>query len=191
MPTYSAPIRDTRFILEKLLKIEQYTNLPGFAEASPDIVAAVLEEGAKYVEEVSHPLNQVGDETGCVRNADGSVTTPPGFKEAYDKLVEGGWVGLGCNPAYGGQGLPHVIASAFEEYMISANMAFTMYMGLTIGAVAAIEAVANEEQKQTCNHDTHLNMTKTLNMLKDSHGMRRIRSADWKFSRIFLASSSV
>ena len=149
MPTYSAPIRDTRFILEKLLKIEQYTNLPGFAEASPDIVAAVLEEGAKYVEEVSHPLNQVGDETGCVRNADGSVTTPPGFKEAYDKLVEGGWVGLGCNPAYGGQGLPHVIASAFEEYMISANMAFTMYMGLTIGAVAAIEAVANEEQKQT------------------------------------------
>ena len=149
MPTYHAPVRDTRFILEELLQIEQYAELPSFSEASPDIVAAILEEGAKYVEEISHPLNQVGDETGCTRNADGSVTTPPGFKDAYEQLVEGGWVGLGCNPNYGGQGLPHVVASAFEEYMISGNMAFTMYMGLTIGAVAAIEAVANEEQKQT------------------------------------------
>ena len=149
MPTYTAPVKDTRFILEELLEISQYSSLPGYADATPDIVRAVLEEGAKYVEEITHPLNQSGDEQGCVRNDDGSVTTPTGFKDAYEKLVEGGWVGLGCDPTYGGQGLPHVIASAFEEYMISGNMAFTMYMGLTTGAIAAIEAVASDEQKQT------------------------------------------
>ena len=149
MPTYKAPVKETLFILEELLNIEQYAELPKFTDASADIVAAVLEEGAKFVEEVTHPLNQIGDEAGCTRNQDGSVNTPPGFKEAYRQLTEGGWVGHGCDPTFGGQGLPHVVASAFEEYMISANMAFTMYMGLTTGAIAAIEAVASEEQKQT------------------------------------------
>lgn len=149
MPNYTAPVKDTRFILEELLDITQYSSLPSYAEATPDIVRAVLEEGAKYVEEISHPVNQSGDEQGCIRHDDGSVTTPDGFKEAYEKLVEGGWIGLGCDPEYGGQGLPHIVATAFEEYMISGNMAFTMYMGLTTGAIAAIEAVANEEQKQT------------------------------------------
>lgn len=149
MPTYKAPVKDTLFVLEELLCIEQFAELPKFNEASPDIITAVLEEGAKFVEEVTHPLNQTGDEIGCVRNDDGSVKTPPGFKAAYDQLRDGGWVGLGCNPTHGGQGLPHVVATAFEEYMISANMAFTMYMGLTTGAIAAIDAVADEQQKQT------------------------------------------
>ena len=150
MPIYKAPINETLFILDELLGIDQYAALPRFADASPDIVAAVLEEGAKFVEDITHPLNQIGDETGCTRNEDGSVTTPPGFKNAYEQLAEGGWIGLGCNPAFGGQGLPHVVATAFEEYMISANMAFTMYMGLTTGAIAAIDAVADEQQqKQT------------------------------------------
>lgn len=148
MPSYAAPVNDTRFILEEILDIYQFSNLPGYQDASADIVNAVLEEGAKFVEEVIHPLNQVGDEHGCIRNEDASVTTPPGFKAAYDQLVAGGWVGLGCNPAYGGQGLPHVIATAFEEFMISGNMAFTMYMGLTTGAIAAIEAVGSDAQKQ-------------------------------------------
>lgn len=149
MPTYKAPVRDTKFILNEVINVSDYADLPGFSEATPDLVSAILEEGAKFVEEVTQPLNQVGDEVGCTRHDDGSVTTPAGFKEAYEQLVEGGWGGLSADPDYGGQGLPHVIANAFEEYMISANMAFTMYIGLTQGAIAAITAVGSEEQKQT------------------------------------------
>lgn len=149
MPVYKAPVTDTGFVLNEVIKIQQYADLPGFDEATPDLVSAILTEGAKFVEEVTQPLNQVGDEHGCTRNPDGSVTTPPGFKEAYDALVAGGWGGLAADPAYGGQGLPHVIANAFEEYMISANMAFTMYVGLTQGAIAAITAVGTEVQKKT------------------------------------------
>ena len=149
MPTYQAPVRDTEFILNEVINIQEYAHLPGFAEATPDLISAVLAEGAKFVEEVTQPLNRVGDESGCTQNDDGSVATPPGFKEAYDQLVEGGWGGLSAAPEYGGQGLPHVIGCAFEEYMISANMAFTMYVGLTQGAIAAISAVGSEEQKRT------------------------------------------
>ena len=149
MPVYKAPVTDTEFVLNEVLKIQQYADLPGFEEATPDLVSAILAEGAKFVEEVTQPLNQVGDEHGCTRHPDGSVSTPPGFKEAYDALVAAGWGGLAADPAYGGQGLPHVIANAFEEYMISANMAFTMYVGLTQGAIAAITAVGTDAQKQT------------------------------------------
>ncbi len=147
MPVYKAPVLDTLFLLNEVLDIQQYAALPGFSEATPDVVAAILEEGARLVEQVLQPLNQVGDEHGCVRNADGSVTTPPGFAEAWQQVVEGGWVGLSADPAWGGQGLPHVLSTALEEYLISANMAFTMYMGLTQGAIAAIEAVGSAEQK--------------------------------------------
>jgi alkylation response protein AidB-like acyl-CoA dehydrogenase len=148
MPSYKAPVRDTQFVLNEVLNIEQYADLPGFSEITPDLLSALLEEGAKLVEEVLQPLNQVGDEIGCKRNDDGSVTTPPGFKEAYAQFVEGGWSGLGCDPQYGGQGLPHIVHTAFEEYSVSANMAFNMYVGLTLGAVAAITAVGSEEQKR-------------------------------------------
>jgi len=149
MPTYKAPVRDTEFILNEVIDIYQYSHLPGFTEATPELVSAILIEGAKFVEEVTQPLNQIGDEVGCTRNDDGSVSTPPGFKQAYDKLIDGGWGGLAADPDFGGQGLPHVIANAFEEYMISANMAFTMYIGLTQGAIASIAAVGSEKQKQT------------------------------------------
>jgi len=149
MPTYKAPVRDTEFILNEVIDIHQYSHLPGFTEATPELVSAILIEGAKFVEEVTQPLNQIGDEVGCTRNDDGSVSTPPGFKQAYDKLIDGGWGGLAADPDFGGQGLPHVIANAFEEYMISANMAFTMYIGLTQGAIASIAAVGSEKQKQT------------------------------------------
>jgi alkylation response protein AidB-like acyl-CoA dehydrogenase len=149
MPTYKAPIRDTEFILHEVLQVGEYAALPGFFEAEPDLVSAILSEGAKFVEEVTQPLNQIGDELGCIRNDDGSVTTPTGFKAAYDQMTEAGWGGLAADPQYGGQGLPHVISTAFEEYMISANMAFTMYLGLTQGAIAAITAVGSNEQKQT------------------------------------------
>ncbi len=148
MPSYQAPVRDTLFILNEVIGLEKYQNLDGFSEAAPDLVAAILGEAAKFVEEVVAPLNQIGDHEGCVRHADGTVTTPKGFKQAYDQYCEAGWGSLSADPAYGGQGLPHVVGMAFEEFMIGANTAFSMYPGLTQGAVAAITAVGSDAQKQ-------------------------------------------
>lgn len=92
MPTYKAPDRDSEFILNEVINIYDYSALPGFSDATPDLVSAKLTEGAKFVEEVTQPLNQVGDETGCSRNDDGSVSTPTGFKDAYEQLIETGWL---------------------------------------------------------------------------------------------------
>jgi alkylation response protein AidB-like acyl-CoA dehydrogenase len=148
MPSYKAPVRDTLFVLNEVLQIQQYCALPGFSEATPDLVSAILTEGAKFTEEVLQPLNLSGDEIGCTWHANGEVSAPPGFKQAYQQFSEGGWGALSADPTYGGQGLPHVISTALEEYMISANMAFMMYPGLTLGAIAAITAVGSDEQKQ-------------------------------------------
>jgi alkylation response protein AidB-like acyl-CoA dehydrogenase len=149
MPTYKAPLREYRFLLKDVLDIERYSNLPGFADAPMDLVEQVLEEGAKFCEGVLAPLNKVGDEHGCVRNDDGSVTTPPGFKDAYKQFVDGGWPALSSDPNYGGQGMPHVVAMAWSEMCSSANMAFTMYPGLSHGAYEAIHRHGSDEQKQT------------------------------------------
>jgi len=149
MPVYQAPVEDTLFLLNDVMKLERYGNIPGFAEATPDIVKAVLEEGAKVCEEVLQPLNQVGDKEGCTRHDDGSVTTPKGFKDAYQTFVEGGWGGLSADPEYGGQGLPYILSAILNEYVVSANMAFGMYPGLTSGAIAALDKHGTDEQKQT------------------------------------------
>lgn len=147
MPHYTPPIRDTRFVLDRVIGLDRYTNLPAFAGAGAETVSAVLEEGGRFVAEVLFPLNQVGDRHGCTRHDDGSVTTPPGFKEAYQQFVAAGWTTLQMPEAFGGQGLPHVVATAFEEYLVSANMAFAMYPGLTSGAASALLAKGSPEQQ--------------------------------------------
>jgi alkylation response protein AidB-like acyl-CoA dehydrogenase len=147
MPQYTPPVRDTRFVLDRVLKIDRYANLPGFAAASPDVVNAVLEEGGRFVAEVLFPINHSGDQQGCTRNADGSVTTPDGFKEAYAQFVESGWGTLSAPEEFGGQGMPHVISTAFQEYMISSNMAFAMYPGLTHGAISSLLVKGSPEQQ--------------------------------------------
>ena len=134
MPTYQAPVDDTLFLLNDVFHFDRYGNLPGFADASPDIVEAVLREAGKFAEEVLTPLNRVGDKEGCTRHDDGSVTTPTGFKDAYKQLAEGGWIGMSVPAEFGGQGLPAILTEMVNEYFCSANMAFAMYPGLTQGA---------------------------------------------------------
>ncbi|MEC9345938.1 MAG: acyl-CoA dehydrogenase C-terminal domain-containing protein [Pseudomonadota bacterium] len=146
--TYSAPVSDFKFLLHEFIDLQRYSNLPGFAEATPDLVDAILEEGARFFENELAPLNPVGDTEGCTRHEDGSVTTPTGFKKAYEAYVEGGWGGLTADPDYGGQGLPHVVGFAVSEMASSANMAFAMYPGLTHGAYEAIHKWGTDEQKQ-------------------------------------------
>ena len=149
MPSYRAPVEDVTFLLNDVLGFERHNNLAGFADASPDVIEAILGEAAKLCEDVLAPLNRTGDVQGCVRAEDGSVKAPDGFKAAHDAYAQGGWLGLAVPEEYGGQGLPYTLNVVVSEFASSANMAFSMYPGLTMGAVAALLVHGSEEQKRT------------------------------------------
>ncbi len=147
MPVYSAPLENIRFVLHDVLDVAQISNLKGLEEATSDMMDSILEEGAKICEEVFFPLNQVGDTQGCTRNDDGSVTTPEGFKEAYETFAEGGWTALACDPEYGGMGMPMVLNTVMKELICSANMSLGMYPGLSYGAYEALYKFGTDELK--------------------------------------------
>jgi alkylation response protein AidB-like acyl-CoA dehydrogenase len=145
--SYRPPLKDYGFLFRDVLKLEDYAALPGFADAPLDLIEQIVEAAGDFTANVLAPLNGVGDKNGC-KLADGKVATPPGFKAAYDQLVEGGWPALSVDPEWGGQGLPHVVNIAFMEMSSTANMAFSMYPGLTRGALAALEFGASDEIKK-------------------------------------------
>lgn len=149
MPVYKAPTADTLFILNDVLGLERYGNLPGFADASPDMIEAIVGEASKLAETTLFPLNLSGDQEGCTRHDDGTVTVPKGFKQAYDQYCQGGWIGLAVPEEFGGQGLPYTLHAAVGEYMSSSNMSLMMYPGLTQGAIAAILVHGADDQKAT------------------------------------------
>jgi acyl-CoA dehydrogenase len=147
MPTYTAPVKDQVFILQDLLKIPAQ-DVPGYEDLDRETSEAILDEAAKLAQNVLAPLNAVGDQQGCTLE-NGVVRTPEGFLDAFNQMREGGWTALDCDPDYGGQGLPYVIATAVGEQFSAANMAFNMYPGLTHGAYSAIHAHGTDEQKAT------------------------------------------
>ncbi|MEN5091009.1 acyl-CoA dehydrogenase C-terminal domain-containing protein [Pseudomonas protegens] len=147
MPEYQAPLRDMRFLIDHVFDFHGGYAALGASDASPDMVRAILEEGAKFCENVLAPLNRSGDEEGCHFD-NGVVTTPKGFKQAFAQYVEGGWHGLAADPAYGGQGLPHSLGLVISEMVGSSNTSWGMYPGLTHGAMSAIHAHGTAEQKQ-------------------------------------------
>ena len=143
---YKAPVRDLTFVLNEVLEIDRHSNQPGFAEVSSELVGQILEEGAKFADEVIAPLNRTGDLEGCKWD-DGKVTGPTGWKEAYQQMVEAGWPSLTCDPEYGGQGLPAIVGMAFGQLTAAASPAFSMYPGLTHGCYEGLHANGSDEQK--------------------------------------------
>ncbi|MDR5832849.1 acyl-CoA dehydrogenase C-terminal domain-containing protein [Caballeronia sp. LZ034LL] len=148
MGQYAAPLRDMQFVLHEVLNVEaELKSMPSHADLDADTINQVLEEAGKFCSEVVFPLNQSGDREGCTYEGDGVVKTPSGFKEAYRQYVEAGWPALGCDPEYGGQGLPAFVNNALYEMLNSANQAWTMYPGLSHGAYECLHAHGTPEQK--------------------------------------------
>ena len=146
MSEYAAPLRDIRFVMQELAGLDRVVALPGCEEATPDVVDAILEEAARFSGEVLSPLNRVGDTNGA-KWRDTVVTTSPGFKEAYRQFVDNGWNGLGCDPEFGGQGLPRLLSTAVSEMWKAANHAFSLCPMLTQGAIEALMIAGTDEQK--------------------------------------------
>ncbi|MDP2194778.1 MAG: acyl-CoA dehydrogenase C-terminal domain-containing protein [Rhodocyclaceae bacterium] len=146
MSDYRAPLKEMRFVMDELAGLPEISQLPGFEDATPDMADAILEEAAKFASEVLAPLNQVGDKAGCTLTPQG-VTTPPGWKEAYQAFCAAGWNGIVLPPAFGGQGLPDVLGVAVKEMVCSANLSFSLGPLLTTGAVEALLTCASDELK--------------------------------------------
>ncbi|MDQ6611608.1 MAG: acyl-CoA dehydrogenase C-terminal domain-containing protein [Gemmatimonadota bacterium] len=147
MPSYRAPLDDMQFVLHDVHNAAQLAELPGFEEATPDVINAVLAEAAAVCEELLFPLNQSGDAEGC-RYENGQVKTPAGFKEAYAQYIAAGWTGIAAPVAFGGQGLPEAVRFVFEEMLCSANLSFSMYPGLSHGACSALLSHGSDELQQ-------------------------------------------
>ncbi len=170
MSTYTAPLQDMQFVIKELVGLADITAMPDCAEVTGDLVDAVLDEAAKFATGVLDPLNHTGDKTGA-RFADGSVTTPPGFKEAYRQFIAGGWNGLSGEAAYGGQGLPHVVSMPVQEMWNSANMAFCLCPMLTSGVLEAMKLKGTPEQKEKFLHKlTAGEWTGTMNLTEPQAG---------------------
>ena len=146
---YAAKEKDADFLMNQVFKVQQnWSQIEAYQEFSEELVRAVVAEGGRLATEVMAPLNEVGDAHGCQLN-DGEVTTPPGFKEAFAQITEGGWLGLTGNPAFGGQGMPKSLAGLIEEMFWAANSSLFLYGSLTVGACLSIDAHGSAEQKQT------------------------------------------
>jgi len=149
MPSYTAPLDNIRFILNDVLDAQStLSQLPGFEGADAATMDAIMEGAAQICQEVLFPINQSGDKEGCKWDAT-NVTTPKGFKEAYDTFIQGGWTSLACDPTYGGMGMPHLLNCVLQELICSANMSFGMYPGLSHGAYEALHQFGTEELKNT------------------------------------------
>ena len=150
MPIYNPPLRDMQFVMHEVFKVtDEFKAIPKHADVDADTINAVLDEAGKFASEVTFPLNISGDEEGCTLDRTTHEVTPPkGFKDAYQKYVEGGWASLSCDPEYGGQGLPFVVNQCLYEMLNSANQAWTMYPGLSHGAYEALHAHGTDEQKK-------------------------------------------
>jgi alkylation response protein AidB-like acyl-CoA dehydrogenase len=148
MSQYRAPLAEMQFVMTELADLDEIARLPGFEDATTETVAAILEEADRFASEVLDPLNRVGDQRGARLEADGHVTTPPGFRDAYRKFCELGWNGLSKSPDFGGQGMPQLIAAAIDEMWNAANMAFELCPMLTGGAIEAIELNGSDALKE-------------------------------------------
>ena len=200
MPIYKAPVDDTLFLLNDVLDYARRARWPRFVEAPLDVVEHVLGDGGKFAEQVLQPLNRTGDVEGCRREPDGSVKAPTGFKEAYKAFVDGGWVSVSGDPEFGGHGLPYFVNVALSEYQLSANLAFSMYPGLTNGAAAALHTHGSAELKaKYLPKMTSGEWTGTMNLTEPHCGTdlgmlktRAVRNADGSFAitgeKIFISA---
>jgi alkylation response protein AidB-like acyl-CoA dehydrogenase len=147
MPSYTVPLEDMMFLFEKLRNNKNYNELEKYKEVTPDLVKDILQEAAKINENLILPLAKMGDENPAILE-NGVVRTPPGYKEAYQKYIEDGWISLSCDPKYGGQGMPKTVSAFFDEMLSSASLSFKLYSELTIGAYNCINHHASDEIKQ-------------------------------------------
>ncbi len=190
MTDYVAPLQDMRFVIERLTPLAAINRLPGFAEATPDLVDAILEQAGTFAAEVLSPLNWTGDQVGAVHTGEG-VTTAPGWREAYQQFVDAGWNGLGGAPEFGGQGLPKIVATAVSEMWNSANLSFALCPMLTQGAIDAIEVHGTDEQRaQWLPRMVNGDWTGTMNLTEPQAGsdlsaVRTRAERDGKQFRVF------